>query len=331
MKSDIENLFTIEILNEAIKLFDLDKEKTVKINSFESFIFESVWNGTPCILRITHSSHRNIKQINGELDWINYLNDNGAPVCKAFPSENGNFVEKIGHDDSSFFLAVIFRKAEGLFLDKNKQLLTDSLIVNWGKVVGKLHRLTKDYTPSIKDSIRPIWSDYVTNIEEYLSDDSLALQRSKEIVNKLHSLPKDRDSYGLIHYDIHQANFLINNEGEITLFDFDDSEYSWFVADFAVILFNLIWFYLDDKKKKDEFANEFLIKFLEGYNQENNLSTWWLNKIPDFIRMRHILLYAVMKREYKITRDKWFEKYLKKWKPMIEKDIPYIRLKEIND
>jgi Ser/Thr protein kinase RdoA (MazF antagonist) len=332
LKSEIENLFTEEILNKAIELFGLDRDKTIKINSFENFIFESVWRDTPCILRITHSSHRNMEQIKGELDWINYLADNDAPVCQAFPSSKGNFVEKIAHQDSSYFLAAIFRKVEGLFLDNNQHLLTDSLILKWGKLVGKLHRLAKDYSPLTKESTRPIWSDYIPTIKEYLAEEPFALQRAKEIVKTIESLPKDKDCYGLIHYDIHQANFLINDHGDISLFDFDDSEYSWFVADIAVILFTVLWFIkLNGKKSREEFISDFLLKFLEGYNQENKLSNWWLNKIDVFLRMRHILLYAVMIREHKLNPTKWSRKIIKEWKPMIENNIPYVKLMELND
>ena len=330
MKAEIENLLTDEILNKAIELFNLDKEKTVKINSFESFIFESVWKDTPCILRITHSSHRNIEQIKGELDWINYLSENGAPVCKPFPSTKGNFVEKIEHKDSSHFLAAIFRKAEGSFLDKNRHLLTDSLIMNWGRLVGKLHKLTKDYTPA-KGTSRPIWSDYIPNIEKYLADEPIALQKAKEITKSIKSLPKDKDSYGLIHYDVHQANFLISNSGEITVFDFDDSEYSWFVADFAVLLFTVLWAKLNGERNREEFIIDFLNKFLKGYNEENELSNWWLSKISDFLRMRHILLYAVIVREHKLNPTEWSKKHIDEWKPMIENDIPYVKLFEIKD
>ena len=83
----------------------------------------SFWKGLPCILRITHSTHRNIEQIKGELDWINYLAENNAPVCQAYPSTNGNFVEKIKQNSSSYLLVAIFQKAEGLFLNK-KQVST---------------------------------------------------------------------------------------------------------------------------------------------------------------------------------------------------------------
>ncbi len=312
MKSEIENLFSDEILNQSIEFFELEKDKTTKIDSFESFIFESVWKGIPCILRITHSSHRNIEQIKGELDWINYLAGNSAPVCEAFPSLNGNYVEKIILQNSSYFLVAIFRKAEGGTLNKNKHLLTEHLIIEWGKLVGKLHRLTKEYLPSTKENKRPMWSDYIPNIEEYLNEEPVALKRAKEITKTIRALPKDRDSFGLIHYDIHQANFLINN-GKISLFDFDDSEYSWFIADIAVILFTVLWTKLNGEKSREEFIIDFLNKFLMGYNQENELSNWWLNKIPEFLRMRHILLYAVIIREHKLNPTEWSKKLIEEW------------------
>ncbi|MHA1462321.1 MAG: phosphotransferase, partial [Candidatus Heimdallarchaeota archaeon] len=126
--------------------------------------------------------------------------------------------------------------------------------------------------------------------------------------------------------DIHQANFLINN-GEITLFDFGDSEYNWFVADIAVILFTALWAKLNGEKSREEFISDFLIKFLKGYKQENELSKWWVNKISEFLRMRHVLLYAVIIREHKLNPTEWSKKMIEEWKPMIEDNIPYVTLK----
>ena len=55
----------------------------------------------------------------------------------------------------------------------------------------------------------------------------------------LDSLPKDDDCYGLIHADIHQGNFFVDENDNITIFDFDDCHYHWFAYDLAVPLFGL--------------------------------------------------------------------------------------------
>ncbi len=331
MKSEIEALFTEDILEEAIKKFDLNKEKTKVHNSFESFIFYSEWQGKPCILRITHSSHRTTDQIKGELDWINYLAKHGAPVCQAYPSPRGEFVERVDvADKTSYFTVAIFEKAEGEFLHQNKELLTEDFLQKWGKLIGQLHRLTKDYPEPPKEMRRPEWSAYIPKIEKFLADDSTVLAKANEIFAKINALPKDKDSFGLIHYDIHQANFLIN-KGEFALFDFDDSEYSWFIADIAVIMITAFWGKLQGERNRDEFAQWFFENIMKGYVEENTLSNWWLKKLPDFIRLRHMLLYSVLKQEMKLNPKGPWQPMVDQWRPMIENDIPYIALDFLND
>ena len=140
MKLEFEALFTADILEAAIKKFDLNKKETKVHNSFESFIYYSEWQGKPCMLRITHSSHRTSEQIKSELDWINFLVDRGAPVCRAYPSPTGEFVERVDvADKTSYFTVAVFEKAEGEFLKGNKEMLTPEFVQKWGKLIGMLH------------------------------------------------------------------------------------------------------------------------------------------------------------------------------------------------
>ena len=46
--------------------------------------------------------------------------------------------------------------------------------------------------------------------------------------------PKIADSYGLIHNDFNDGNFTVDyDNGDITVFDFDDCCYFWFMYDLA--------------------------------------------------------------------------------------------------
>ncbi|MHA1355973.1 MAG: phosphotransferase [Candidatus Heimdallarchaeota archaeon] len=146
----------------------------------------------------------------------------------------------------------------------------------------------------------------------------------------MHCQKQKKYSYGLIHYDVHQSNFLINND-EFALFDFDDSEYSWFIADIAVIMITIFWGGLNGEQNREEFAQWFFENIMIGYKTENTLSNWWLKKLPDFIRLRHVLLYSVLKQEMKLNPKGPWQPLLDQWQPMIENDIPYIALDFLYD
>ncbi len=121
---------------------------------------------------------------------------------------------------------------------------------------------------------------------------------------RLHLLPKNRDTYGLIHMDLHPWNFFYHNR-EIIPFDFDDCVYSWFVADLAMALYYVTQEEADvDGHKKKEWwpgslslsrgalVKTFLEPFLSGYQPENALDSAWLRRIPEFLRLRLLDLYV---------------------------------------
>jgi|SRR6266540_3194345 len=91
----------------------------------------------------------------------------------------------------------------------------------------------------------------------------------------LQGLPRDANSYGLIHTDMHHWNFLVH-EGNITVFDFDDCTRHWFIYDIAVpIHYPLIEIPLCEMKRRGKFAREFFSHFMKGYDRENHLDTFW--------------------------------------------------------
>jgi len=102
-------------------------------------------------------------------------------------------------------------------------------------------------------------------------------------------LPKDRAGYGLIHQDAHGGNFFIK-DGAITLFDFDDCMYGWFIYDIAMVLFYAAL----GKEDMAAFTKTFMGDFLQGYAQENMLDPPWLPEIPHFLKLREIDLYAII-------------------------------------
>lgn len=59
-------------------------------------------------------------------------------------------------------------------------------------------------------------------------------QQKYDQLDGLHALPKDADSYGLIHNDFNDGNFTVDYDNDnITAFDFDDCCYFWFMYDIA--------------------------------------------------------------------------------------------------
>ena len=113
-------------------------------------------------------------------------------------------------------------------------------------------------------------------------------EKMARIQNEISILPKDVDSYGLIHSDMHQQNFLVNGD-DISVLDFAGCYYGHFALDIGFAIYHAIWWDMpDDVSDKTGFASEIIKNFMSGYNTENSLSDFWLERITLFMRYRQI-------------------------------------------
>jgi len=112
----------------------------------------------------------------------------------------------------------------------------------------------------------------------------------EDLIKEMMSLPKDKDSYGLIHNDMHQWNIHIDGD-KINVFDFDDALYSWFALDIGIALYHALWWGRKDDSGND-FTNSIVKHFLEGYLSANQLSDFWLATIPMFMKYRQICKFS---------------------------------------
>jgi Ser/Thr protein kinase RdoA (MazF antagonist) len=317
----IKDLYNDEILQETIHRFGVSKDEIHILDSFESFIYEFKNDSGEFILRISHSIRRNEALIQGEVDWINYLADHGISVARAILSEAGNLVEAILDQEGGEFLATAFVKAEG---KPPWGRWTPQLYESYGELIGKMHSLTKHFQPLQPERKRPEWDDPIFDfVEQFLPDNEFITRKKYEIVSKhVNTLPKNIENYGLIHQDAHGANLLIDEDGNITLFDFDDCGYSWYINDIAIVLFYIVM----ESDDWTAFTQDFMVHFLRGYIKHCPIDLEMLKEIPYFLKIREIELYAVIQRDFDLTNieDSWAKRYMENRKYKIENDVPFI-------
>jgi Ser/Thr protein kinase RdoA (MazF antagonist) len=135
-------------------------------------------------------------------------------------------------------------------------------------------------------------------------------------------LPKDDDSYGLIHQDVHGGNFFVDDNGDIMLFDFDDCVYGWYVYDIAMVVFYMVTNHPDPVG----LATAFWPHFWRGYQQENDLDPAWLAEMPAFFKLREVDLYGIIHRSFDVENvtDEWAAQFMDGRRQRIEQDNPYI-------
>jgi Ser/Thr protein kinase RdoA (MazF antagonist) len=322
MEKRIKERYDDAILHEAMHRYDIARAQIQLLDGFESFIYEFQRGQQAYILRVGHSLRRSVPLIQGEVDWINYLAKGGASVARAILSENGELVELIDDGNGGHFLATAFVKAEGK--PPGEAEWNPGLFETYGVLLGRMHALTRAYEPPDPAWKRPHWDGAdMLEVERLLpASEAAVLERFHVLMDHLRALPRDEESYGLIHQDAHAGNLFVDEAGNVTLFDFDDCAYSWFVNDVAIVLFYAVMWAEDEPG----FTRDFLVHFLRGYRRENRIEARWLKEIPHFLKLREIDLYAVIHRSFDVGNldDPWVARYMHNRRRRIEDGVPYI-------
>ncbi|WP_146005385.1 phosphotransferase enzyme family protein [Haloimpatiens massiliensis] len=225
------------------------------------------------------------------------------------------------------YLISIFEKAQGHApLINSREEWNSTLFHNWGQTMGQIHALSKEY----KFTKRKQWNEDIYFTGEYSISiaDKKVLDVWNKIVSKLKALPKDKDSYGLIHNDFHQYNFFINKDNKLTVFDFDDCLYSWFIYDIAIAFYHVVACVpANELQNQINFAWSFIGAFLQGYTKENVIDSYWIEKIPLFLEYRRLCSYMFFVKMWSQENiEPWQKEYLERMKYNIENEIPYIEM-----
>lgn len=283
---------TEDVVEEARSRYGIAPGRLREVGALESFVFAYEAEGEGRILRLSHSLRRSEALVRGELDWIRHLVIGGVSAAEPVPSEGGALVEPIDDGRGGHFLATAFVRAEGR---PPRGAWTPELCATFGRLIGRMHTVTADYVPADPAWKRPEWDDPVMDYpERYLpASESIAKAKYADLCAHARTLPRDRSTYGLIHFDVHGGNAHVDDAGRLTIFDFDDCTYSWYVNDLAIFLDHLVSGVEDPVAR----AREVLPPLLAGYRQEHALEPRWLRELPAFLKMGEIFFYAVLHRD----------------------------------
>ena len=244
------------------------------------------------ILRISGLGDRTEGDYLAETEFVHWLAQNGAPVADVIPSANGRLVE-CPEDHGEKKYVSLFAYAKGMLLCDNgyryrEGAPLEEFFFNTGKALGKIHRLSKLYQPAHR---RPDYFDkYNTAYMDRLIPAEYG-ELKKAIADRLdrfRALPRDGEAYGLVHFDFSDGNYHIDmNTGELTVFDFDNCMYCWYMFDLANLWTHGVgWFRQEpDAGKRMQGMAWYFNTVLEGYRSETDVPETLLEQLPLFIDM----------------------------------------------
>jgi len=322
-----------EALESAAALFGTTKDHLGRFDDYEgcaNLVYRYERSGEERVLRLSYRPDRTFALIEAELHFINYLAAGGVRVARPVPSERGRLIEVIEAGGIAF-ITVSFLKGKGMRVPDNRYRYREGAPIeeyfqNWGQALGQMHRLAKTYQPPNESIRRPEWHSWDCfrgfPYRERLPGIG---QKYDRLLAELHALPKDADAYGLIHFDFNDGNFTVDyDNGDLTVFDFDDSCYFWFTYDLACAweggIGRTMFRPLPERRA---FMERYMEQVMAGYNRENSLSAAWLERMPLFLRvvqMQELMHYA----QYLDDPDEELQAELRYKIRCIEDDIPYL-------
>lgn len=306
MEPAIKQLLTPDIMQQAAKLAQVDVGEIKLIRAFENFVYAFPFGNQQRILRITHNSHRSLPQVLAELDFIDHLANGGVSIACVLPNVEGKLASVINANDGSQFIVAIFMKANGVGAEGFD--FTPEVLHSWGRVLGQMHHQTKSYKPDNWVVPRYQWYEDPL-VKNGLTNPQLsekAKLRLGALIERIKALPITKETFGLIHSDLHQGNFFVHYN-LVTAFDFDDCCYQYFVHDIAIALYYALRRGYNGMNQKD-FVGYFLKHLMKGYQLENSLSPQWIEELPLFLELRSFVLHEVLTQ--KLDRENATQQYL---------------------
>ena len=280
------------IARTAVELWHGDLKSIHPIGNSANRIYSFLQFGTTRYLRLASSRNRTKDQLEAELDFIAHLRRGGVNATAAVYSASGRFIEEIP-SANDLLLGCVFEEAKGERFRYDLHQSNKEHFRLRGRTLGRIHALSKNYSPSGRFR-RFAWDEdkLLLEADEFLpKSEKVVWHAYRELREWLQDHPKSGQTYGLIHGDFGETNYL-HREGELNIFDFDDCCYHWFVNDLAITIYPHGW-------RKD--GLQLLDWLLEGYSEQIELDVT-LTDITRFCRWRLAYMFLVYARKWGLER-----------------------------
>lgn len=318
------------ILDQAATLYETTASQLRPLSGGH---FSSVYGfnrrGTELVLRITPPNNEvDLPSMQSILHWMDYLAKNGATVSQPIQSSQGRLIEIIQSGKESY-LASVVTAAQGVRAETLPiETWNDRLLTSLGECIGRVHSLTNNYLPPSDLPPRPeylqakIYPTADLPKEPWVAD---FLQKAQIARKTLIELPRTKDDFGLIHADLHFGNMFVDPESSaITIFDFDDSAYGWYVMDLAMLVFDALVLY--NGNDAEGFAAFFWQNLLAGYRRATTISSFWLGQVPTILKFIEVDGFLRYYKDYRPEDNGWLKKFFTGHRERIEGDLPYVNI-----
>lgn len=278
-------------------------------------------NETKFVVRVYCHKWRIKNEIEEELALLNLLKENALSVSYPISDKEGNLIQEINAPEGIRYV-VLFSFAKG----KKKRFMSKETCFSIGLLMAKIHNLTENKTiQRINYDSELLVNKSYDNLKAFFSEDLTEMKLLKEIGRKISKRIQESnllEKKGIVHLDIWYDNLSVNNENEITIFDFDNCGNGLLILDVGYFCKQL--FFIESDKKEYELKVQ---SFLDGYQKQRFLSKNELNLIPEAGASIFAFYLGVQAQRFDWSNIFLTENYLKMFVGRIKNWIDYYEVK----
>lgn len=271
--------------------------------------------GAKYVLRLSPVAIRPHELVCAEADWINYLADRGVPAARVVAAPGGSLVEDINLQGG--WTVAAYERAPGHLPGRGELGLP--FWHRLGRITGRMHRLAKDYVlpAGIDRSAETVCGPF--SYGSIPSGQESVVSCARDVLAEMSTWPRNQDSWGLIHSDLHPNNLFVTEAGEITLFDFDDFCENWYLLDIGTALYFGMWTEHPGRTNR-EWYGDLYGAFMTGYQSENNLDQEWLgDRLQTAMKYQELCCYTMLNDDWHLGGQGQWEDVPLGWKRVLER------------
>lgn len=243
------------------------------------------------VFRVHRPHYHSREEIGSELAWVSALHSDGAvrtptPIAQ----RDGSLIADI--DDAGDIRHVVAFE----FLPGHEPP-EDENLSGWFHELGTIHARLHDHARRWRRPAgfvrkvwnfdttvgpAPLWGDWRAGLGLTAAGRALLERTVGVLGERLTAIGDDPQAFGLIHADLRLANLLQDGEG-LTLIDFDDCGFGWYLYDFAAAISFI---------ETAPYIPALQAAWLEGYRTIAPVSAAEEARLSTFVMLRRILLTA---------------------------------------
>lgn len=283
-----------EFARAALRSYGRAPDAPLRLLSLSENATYLVDDDDPMVLRVHRPGYHNIGAIRSELAWMSALRSETSVITPhLITTADGDAVRPVTVGNQTLHVDAVTFVPGCTAEDAPESVGFDEL----GRITAAMHdhveswnrppaftRFRWDLETMLSPQAR--WGDWrhAPNLTE---TDAAVIARAAATVNQqLTEFGCTPDRFGLVHADLRMANLMVDPNdpaAPITVIDFDDSGWSWYLADLGAVVS-----FIEDTPD----AEKIIADWLRGYREIRQLPSAHVALVPTFVMLRRIMLSA---------------------------------------